>query len=48
MEGTNLMNLTLKESAIGMHEMYINFQEAGFTKKEAFKLVLAIVGKHNG
>jgi len=28
-------NLTLKETAVGLHELYVNLQEAGFTKKEA-------------
>ena len=32
-------NLTLKETAVGLHEMYVSLQEAGFTKKEALELI---------
>lgn len=34
-----MKNLTLKETAIVMHELYVNLQEAGFTKKEAIQII---------
>lgn len=36
-------NLTLKETAIGLHELYVNLQEAGFTKEEAFEIITKAV-----
>ena len=37
-------NLTLKETAIAMHECFTSFVEAGFTRKEALELVKSMVG----
>jgi hypothetical protein len=34
-----MKDLTLKETAIGIHELYVNLQEAGFTKKEAMQII---------
>ena len=34
-----MKDLTLKETAIGLHELYVNLQEAGFTKKEAMEII---------
>ena len=36
-------NLTLKETAIGLHELYVNLQEAGFTKVEALEIIMKAV-----
>lgn len=36
-------NLTLKETAIAVHECFTSFLEAGFTRKEALELVKSMV-----
>ena len=36
-------DLTMKETAIGLHELYTNLQEAGFTKKEALEIIMRVV-----
>lgn len=38
-----MSDLTLDETAIHLHELYSAFCRAGFTKKEAFDLVKAMV-----
>jgi hypothetical protein len=38
-------NLTLKETAVGLHELYVNLQEAGFTKKEAMEIIMKAVSR---
>ncbi len=32
----------MRDAAIGIHEMYTSFIEAGFTEEQAFTLVVAI------
>lgn len=35
--------LTMDETAIAMHELYESLQRAGFTKREAFQIVLHVM-----
>lgn len=35
-------DLSLKETAIALHESYTSFVEAGFTEKQALQIVIGI------
>lgn len=37
------LDLSIKETAIGIHECFINFIDAGFTREEALELVKAMI-----
>lgn len=34
---------TINDSAIGMHETYLSFLNAGFTEEQAFRIVLETI-----
>jgi hypothetical protein len=36
-------DLSMKETAIVLHELYTNLQEAGFSKKEALEIIMRVV-----
>lgn len=34
----------MNDAALAMHELYLSYQSAGFTKEEAFRMILAHIG----
>jgi hypothetical protein len=38
-----MSDLTLDETSIHIHELYMSFQRAGFTEEQAFDLIKAMV-----
>jgi len=35
--------MTLDESSVAMHEMYLSYLRAGFTEEQAMRIIIAIV-----
>lgn len=35
--------LSMREGAVAYHEMFLSFQEAGFSKDQSFQMILAMI-----